>query len=76
MIIQVIGHDGIRQKTALIGGLMRIVCFFLAVFLMTEKVRYGLLIRAALLFFAGATSVVAEPWQLTFVHAGEMEASP
>jgi hypothetical protein len=76
MIIQVIGHHGIRQKTALIGGLMCIVCFFLAVFLMTEKVRYGLLIRAALLLFVGATSVVAEPWQCMFVHAEEVEASP
>ena len=75
MIIQVRGQDGIRQKTALIAGLLRVVCSFVAVFLMIENVRYVLLTRAALFFIAGATSVLAEPWQLMFVHAAETEAS-
>ena len=42
---------------------------------MTE-VRYGLMTGVTLLFFAGATSTMAEPWQLMFVHATETEASP
>lgn len=42
---------------------------------MTE-VRYGLMTGVALFFFAGATSVMAKPWQLMLVHARETEASP
>ena len=43
---------------------------------MTEKVRYRLMTWAALFFFAGAPSALAEPWQLMFVAAKETEPSP
>jgi len=75
MIIQVRGQDGIRQKTALIAGLLGVVCSFVAVLFMTENARYVLLTRAALFFIAGATSILAAPWQLMFVHTGEAKAS-
>ena len=75
MNIQVIGQDCICQGAALIAGLPGVICSFVAVFFMTENARYVLLTRAALFFIAGATSILAAPWQLMFVHAGEEEVS-